>query len=973
LNTTRSHVRVDSEAGAAIPVARAPAASEWAAAAPLAAAIAGTALAWLPVERALVPAIGETLASRLFPLICLLLAAAGCVGLRPSRGRFSTLVGSALVAGGIALAVLAAGWASAEGPWLAAAVVAVVPGVGLGLLLVPGRGAAGSVLGFAAAAALLPLVQMPLLELHGTGPAAGAAVLVALLGLAPLAMRRGVSGAPEARVDGPFGTIAGLAALALGAGAALVAVAIGRLLRPFVPPTASFEVLRIAAMCGGAALGALLATWYARDRTRRSMAGVRATAALPGALAAALVALVVVLAHMWTGGTARTARGVPANDPAHLDATWWAATLFAALAAPIAAGAFEWIAGRGRLALALAGAALALVAGSRLASPGATLAIGLAGIAIAAARPLLVPRSSGQAGQSGESAGETWTARLLVVLPLGVAIGAWFLAPPAIGLPPGLRLDVEIETPEARLGVLRAAVDPPGSTFATPPLLRIDSRIVAGGDEGSRLARRAGALPALLHPSPRSAALFALGDGSTALALLDCGLQAIRIVAAPTEEPSLLARLRRADVAANPRITFARDSAARYLATSVERFDLIVELPFDPAAALSGSRVVTEHYLAAAARLAPRGIYAQWFRLDSLDFDTFGTASRAFAAAFEQVLVVIADPEAADPWIGLLGAAELTIEFAALEARITRLPAGSEERLRSGIDVLELCLGDRHTLASRFGGERLAGGGEALPTRAHPFFEFRAAASRESPLVRLLNNLNNVAINFGDTVQAVIALPDDWSDEQRSEFQVGLGKRVAALRKYLAGGYWERRAATVGDDVVGDLGRAADQWRGALVDDPRHGATARAVDRLVRRHLRDGRLREGFEIGVFALAQDPANADFARDVGLAALLLGEDATARRAFEIAIESGDDAFALTGLAAACWLTGDEKAAGDAATRALAASGGEPNHLASAVRLAADGADEAASRVLAGLADHPHWAALASRIHATLAAGN
>jgi spermidine synthase len=154
-----------------------------------------------------------------------------------------------------------------------------------------------------------------------------------------------------------------------------------------------------------------------------------------------------------------------------------------------------------------------------------------------------------------------------------------------------------------------------------------------------------GALPALLHPMPRSAAVIGLGSGDTLFAVAGRG-DLDRILSIEIVEPqmnTLAALFERQPYAGlravlrDPRIEHVFGDGRLLLRTTGERFDMIEADALRPNSAYAGNLYSYEYFRLMRDRLTPGGFAVTWVPTDRVA----RTFLRAFehAAAFGSVLI----------------------------------------------------------------------------------------------------------------------------------------------------------------------------------------------------------------------------------------------------------------------------------------------------------------------------------------------
>lgn len=558
----------------------------------------------------------------------------------------------------------------------------------------------------------------------------------------------------------------------------------------------------------------------------------------------------------------------------------------------------------------------------------------------------------------------------LVAAACALLVGAIPLVLDLRALPPLLEGDVVVSYTEgasANVLVVRGAND------YRPGLILNRTARQGGGAAGERVEKRQGLLPALLHPRPNRALVLGVGTGATIEGLLGAGTRSVDAVEIVPEVLDQLGHFpgTQGDLRSHPNVTLLADDAIVFAARAKAHYDLVVGdlyFPWTEGASLLYS---AEHFENVRARLAEGGVFWQWIPLHQLRFEDFGRIAETFRSVFSDTLVVLADPESPIPIVALVGSVDpLRFAKTRLDAAIAASSLARTLGLASAEDVFELYLGDHHTLAARFGS---SSGRVDLDERIlfdRPRIEFLAARTTEREAVLALNNLNNLALQLGDTIEPWIELPAEWTAEQRNPYLLALRTRASALRQFLLGRYWEQRGRYSADDVLGDEQRESEQYQKVLIIDPKHAATARSIDRLLRKRLAERRYQQVVELGRLVLRQNPEDRAAARNVGLALLLLEQTTDAAQVLSLADSGGEaDSFALTALCVALYLEQRDSEASAAADRAIAAAGAATNNLATAVKFAANGQPDAARQALSRVLEHPQWGSLAKRIAARI----
>jgi spermidine synthase len=188
-----------------------------------------------------------------------------------------------------------------------------------------------------------------------------------------------------------------------------------------------------------------------------------------------------------------------------------------------------------------------------------------------------------------------------------------------------------------------------------------------------------GALPAFLHPQPRTAAVIGLGSGDTVYALAGRDTLA-RIVCAEIVRPQLPAlrdweqRTRYpalGSLLSDARITMHMGDGRAYLMRSAERFDIIEADALRPSSAYSGNVYSTGYFELLRSRLAPGGIAVTWTPTERVR-DTF-LAVFPYALSFGQIVI----------------GSDTPVAFSADEVRARTRAADAQEHYRNAGEELD--------------------------------------------------------------------------------------------------------------------------------------------------------------------------------------------------------------------------------------------------------------------------------------------
>jgi len=169
--------------------------------------------------------------------------------------------------------------------------------------------------------------------------------------------------------------------------------------------------------------------------------------------------------------------------------------------------------------------------------------------------------------------------------------------------------------------------------------LHINGKSVAStGKVDMRIERMTGHLPALIHPSPRTALVVGFGAGVTAGSLVlypeierivICEIEPLVVDVASEYFASANYR-----VLEDPRVEVIYDDARHYIATTREKFDIVTSDPIHPWMDGAAALFSVEYYELAKRRLNPGGVVAQWVPLYETDEASVKSEIASFMEAF---------------------------------------------------------------------------------------------------------------------------------------------------------------------------------------------------------------------------------------------------------------------------------------------------------------------------------------------------
>jgi spermidine synthase len=261
-------------------------------------------------------------------------------------------------------------------------------------------------------------------------------------------------------------------------------------------------------------------------------------------------------------------------------------------------------------------------------------------------RPLLRPAAAGAALAATLAAAHHWRPWDPLLMSAGVyKYGiAWRLEPAARDLGSYLaerrRMELYREGREAVVSVVEAVGT--GRRF-----IAVNGKTEAGdGAEDAVTQRFIAHVPLLLHPGPEDALVIGWGAGATAgsaglhpLRRLDC----VEIEPATFEAAPLFERINHG-VFRDPRFRIFFEDARGFLLRAGDRYDAILSEPSNPWISGVSNLFTRDFYRLVADRLAPDGVFCQWFHYYNLGELDVRIQLATFRSAFPEASVWIAPP-----------------------------------------------------------------------------------------------------------------------------------------------------------------------------------------------------------------------------------------------------------------------------------------------------------------------------------------
>ncbi|HEV8290463.1 MAG TPA: fused MFS/spermidine synthase, partial [Tepidisphaeraceae bacterium] len=329
------------------------------------------------------------------------------------------------------------------------------------------------------------------------------------------------------------------------------------------------------------------------------------------------------------------------------------------------------------------------------------------------------------------------------------------------------------------------------------------------GDCGTQVM--SGLLGAMLHGSPKSAAVVGLGGGSTAGWL--GAVPTIERVDVVELEPAVLEYAKMCAAVnhgamTNPKVHISIGDAREYLMTTPQRYDLVVSEPSNPYRAGIASLFTKEYYRSASARINDKGMFIQWVQSYNVDSRTVQTIYATLLSVFGHV----------ETWNTAAGDMLLVASRQPIEHDIARLRGiVAQEPFRSAMAWTWGASGVEGLYAHYVVNQQFAKfftdfPGIQLNTDDRTLIEFGFARAANMPTRFSMNELREAARAMGQHRPQTSNGAVDWDrvDEEMAESQIFDGspgpmrqgnneqmQRLLAVRKYMEG----------------DLGSALAAWR----------------------------------------------------------------------------------------------------------------------------------------------------------------
>lgn len=182
-----------------------------------------------------------------------------------------------------------------------------------------------------------------------------------------------------------------------------------------------------------------------------------------------------------------------------------------------------------------------------------------------------------------------------------------------------------------------------------------------------------GQIPLLFHPDPKSVLVIGLASGISLGSVATHPVERIRVLEV---EPAMTGACQafaefNHNVLADPRVRIVFNDARNDILLRKETYDVIVSEPSNPWMTVASNLFTQEFFRDAHARLAPGGVFCQWFQVYSLAPEDLRALLATFRSVFPNVLA-FGVRDASD--LVVLGADRpLPLDYRALQARMSEL------------------------------------------------------------------------------------------------------------------------------------------------------------------------------------------------------------------------------------------------------------------------------------------------------------
>ncbi len=293
-------------------------------------------------------------------------------------------------------------------------------------------------------------------------------------------------------------------------------------------------------------------------------------------------------------------------------------------------------------------------------------------------------------------------------------------------------------------------------------MVGLDPQSPAADDEPVMIMT--GALPLVLHPGARTAAVIGIGSGISSHVLLSSG--ALRAVDTIEIEPAMVEAARGFGsrsrlVFSDPRSRIHIEDAKTYFSVHGKRYDIIVSEPSNPWVSGVASLFSDEFYRRVKSHLEPGGLFVQWLQLYDIQLPLVASVMKALSRNFSHYEIYATDENniiiAASDGAPVPPPSDAALRQPGLAAELARL------QVRTAADLDVFRLGPKQALQPYFDRFAIAPNSDYFPVLDQNAARARFMGARAREIVDLWNT-PIPAIEFlgGSPQRAAPVTPRPW-------------------------------------------------------------------------------------------------------------------------------------------------------------------------------------------------------------------
>ena len=322
-------------------------------------------------------------------------------------------------------------------------------------------------------------------------------------------------------------------------------------------------------------------------------------------------------------------------------------------------------------------------------------------------------------------------------------------------------------------------------------------------------------VPLVLHRSPQRALVIGWGAGATvasaALYPLE-RLECVEIEPATWRAAPLFGDLN-ARVLSDPRFRIVFRDGRNHLLAGPERWDVIVSEPSNPWISGISNLFTRDFYEIVLARLAPGGVFGQWFHYYNLEARDVRVEIRTFLDVFPHAALWLVPPVTGEGGGSLTAdlllvgsAAPIALDFARVE-RLFGDPAIGADIRSTGVLPDALSLVATHAMSredmQRFVQADAAAGTLPLNTDDFPYVEFQAPRGNVAPRDKVIRDALDLYAALSDGGRDVAPPIAGWPALAASDVERA-GAYRALAKRYATAAMWSRALRTLESAVTLD-------------------------------------------------------------------------------------------------------------------------------------------------------------------------